>query len=84
MIYHIKKTALVNGSLGWVKVADCNDLAELKVSLEALCLKYKRSEANKYLGPITAGELIRTDRVRVYHGAKWVGIAYLKRNGVCS
>lgn len=84
MIYHIKKTALVNGSLGWAKVADCKDLAELKTSLESLCANYKRSESKMHLGPITVGELIRSDRVRVYHGAKWVGIAYLKRNGVCS
>ena len=85
MTFHIKKAALVNGSCGWAKEADCKDNAELKTALEAIASRFKRNPKSARINePVTSGELIRLDKFRVYDGAKWIGIAWLKRNGICS
>lgn len=85
--FHIKKPGIVNGSAGWVKVCDCKDQNELKNKLQELMANYARSKVAldflAPLGPVTPGNVIRADLLRVYEGASWRGIAWLKRNNIC-
>lgn len=82
-VFHIKRPSRTV-MFSWEKVQDCKSIAELKTALEALTSNFKRKEgASKFGTPITVGEVIRGDKLRVYAGAKWVGIQWLKQNGIC-
>lgn len=66
---HLKRPGIVDGSLGWVKVASLPDFNALRLYLR----EQKIDKAN--FSP-------KVDRYRAYDGARWVGVQALTRNGV--
>lgn len=76
-VFHIKKPGN-NGTTGWVLVCDCKDQNELKAKLEEQAKRFLKGG-----NPATVTEVIQGDLLRVYEGASWRGIAWLKRNNIC-
>lgn len=65
---HLKKPAIVDGSIGWAKVASFPDVPALRVYL-----RENNIERDKFSPKV--------DRYRAYDGARWIGIQVLTQRG---